>query len=82
MTQPRNDVIRGRLLGSALVALLGGAMVTSTLLQGALGVLSRFILDEFGISRSQFGLVFAAYSAIGGLSALYIGRFAGRRGRQ
>jgi predicted MFS family arabinose efflux permease len=70
-----------RWLGSALVALLGAAMVTSTLLQGALGVLSRFILDEFGITRSQFGLVFSAYSIVGGVSALYIGRLADRNSR-
>lgn len=57
-------------------------MVTSTLLQGALGVLSRFILDEFGITRSQFGLVFAAYSLVGGVSAVYIGRLADRNSRR
>lgn len=68
-------------MASALVALLGAAMVTSTLLQGALGVLSRFIIDEFGITRSQFGLAFAAYSLVGGLSSLHIGSLADRNVR-
>lgn len=56
-------------------------MVTSTLLQGALSVLSRFILDEFGITRSQFGLVFSAYSVVGGLTSIYIGGWADRDSR-
>ncbi len=82
MTYLQEDGTRRRWLGSGLVGLLGVAMVTSTLLQGALGVLSRFILDEFGITRSQFGLVFAAYSLVGGLSALYIGILADRNSRR
>lgn len=81
MTYPGQDVAGRRWLGIALVGLLGAAMVTSTLLQGALGVLSRFILDEFGITRSQFGLVFAAYSIMGGMSAFFIGRLADRNSR-
>ena len=82
MTELRQDPrARRRWIGSLLVALLGVAMVTSTLLQGALGVLSRFILDEFGITRSQFGLAFAAYSLVGGLSSLHIGSLADRNVR-
>lgn len=65
----------------ALVALLGAAMVTSTLLQGSLGVLSSFILEEFDITRSVFGIAFAAYSLVGGLSSLYIGSLADRNSR-
>lgn len=82
MTYLQEDGTRRRWLGYGLVGLLGVAMVTSTLLQGALGVLSRFILDEFGITRSQFGLVFAAYSLVGGLSALHIGILADRNSRR
>lgn len=81
MTYLQEHGTRRRWLGFGLVGLLGAAMVTSTLLQGALGVLSRFILDEFGITRSQFGFVFAAYSLVGGLSALYIGTLADRNSR-
>jgi predicted MFS family arabinose efflux permease len=73
--------VKTRRRAIALVLLLGAAMVTSTLLQGALGVLSRFILDEFGITRSQFGLVFSVYSVVGGLSALYIGTLADKNTR-
>lgn len=72
---------RSRWAAVALVLLLGAAMVTSTLLQGALGVLSRFILDEFGITRSQFGLAFAAYSLVGGFSSIYIGTLADKNTR-
>lgn len=82
MTRLQDDTeSRRRLAASALVALLGAAMVTSTLLQGALGVLSRWIIDEFGITRSQFGLAFAAYSLVGGLSSLHIGSLADRNVR-
>jgi MFS family permease len=67
---------------TALVALLVVAMVASTLLQGAVGVLSSFIIDEFDISRSAFGLAFAAYSLVGGLSSLYMGALADRDSRR
>lgn len=68
--------------GLALVGLLGAAMVTSTLLQGGLGVLSSFIIDEFGITRSIFGLAFAAYSLVGGFASLYMGALADRNSRR
>lgn len=68
--------------GLALVGLLGAAMVTSTLLQGALGVLSSFIIDEFGITRSLFGLAFAVYSLVGGFASLYMGALADRNSRR
>lgn len=81
MTKVDQRGLRSRWAGIALVLLLGAAMVTSTLLQGALGVLSRFILDEFEITRSQFGLAFAAFSVVGGLSSLSIGTLADRNSR-
>lgn len=56
-------------------------MITSTLLQGALGVLSKFILEEFDLTRSGFGVAFAAYSLVGGISSLYIGTLADRNSR-
>lgn len=81
MTSLGDPLVRRRWAATALVLLLSVAMVTSTLLQGALSVLSRFILDEFGITRSQFGLVFSAYSVVGGLTSIYIGGWADRDSR-
>lgn len=65
----------------ALVALLGVAMVTATYMQGALSVLSPFVIDEFGISRSQLGLAFAAFSLVGAAASPVMGAFTDRGAR-
>lgn len=57
-------------------------MVTSTLLPGTLGVLSTFILDEFSISKSVYGLAFATYALVGGLSSIHIGELADKNARR
>lgn len=66
----------------ALVALLGAAMVTATYLQGALSVLSRFVIDELGISRSQLGLVFSAFSLTGAAASPLLGSLTDRGTRK
>lgn len=64
------------------MALLGAAMAIATYLQGALSVVSSFILDEFGISRSQLGLAFTAFSLTGGVVSPAMGALTDRRIRQ
>ncbi len=64
-----------------LVALLGVAMVTATYVQGALSVLSPFVVEEFGITRSQLGLAFAAFSLVGAAMSPVMGAFTDRGSR-
>ncbi|MGH8913424.1 MAG: MFS transporter [Acidimicrobiia bacterium] len=63
---------------TALVALLVLGMVASTYQQGALAVLSRFILDEFDMNKVQLGLMFSVSSLVGAAAAPTIGGFADR----
>lgn len=65
-----------------LVGLLGAAMVTATYLQGALSVLSSFVIAEFAISRSALGLAFAVFSLTGAAVSPLIGALADRGTRR
>lgn len=56
-----------------LVGLLGLAMVSGTYLQGSLSVVSSSIIDEFGLSRSQLGSAFTAFSLVGAVSSPVMG---------
>jgi len=62
----------------ALVALLGAAMATATYLQGALSVVSSFVIDEFGLSRSQLGAAFTAFSLMGAFASPVMGALTDR----
>lgn len=62
----------------ALVALLGTAMATATYLQGALSVVSSFVIGEFGLSRSQFGAAFTAFSLTGAFASPVMGALTDR----
>lgn len=66
----------------ALVVLLGTAMVTATYLQGALAVLSSFVIAEFAISRSALGVAFAVFSLTGAATSPLIGSLADRGARR
>ncbi|MPZ52293.1 MAG: MFS transporter [Acidimicrobiia bacterium] len=61
----------GRALG--LVSLLGAAMVTATYQQGALSVLSSFVIEEFTITRGELGIVFTAFSLTGAAVSPFVG---------
>jgi predicted MFS family arabinose efflux permease len=65
-----------------LVALLALAMVTATYLQGALSVVAAFLIDEFGVSRSQLGTAFTAFSLTGAFSSPVAGTLADRGTRR
>lgn len=65
----------------ALVALLGAAMATATYLQGALSVVSSFVIDEFGLSRSQLGAAFTAFSLTGAFASPVMGALTDRNTR-
>ncbi len=62
----------------ALVGLLVAAMATATYLQGALSVVSSFVIDEFGLSRSQFGAAFTAFSLTGAFASPVMGALTDR----
>ncbi|HEX2153824.1 MAG TPA: MFS transporter [Acidimicrobiia bacterium] len=67
---------RARTVG--LVALLGVAMATATYLQGALSVLSSSLIDEFGLTRSQLGVAFMAFSLTGAVASPVMGTLTDR----
>jgi predicted MFS family arabinose efflux permease len=69
-----------RKLSSAvpIISLLALAMVTATYLPGALSVLSVHVLEDLGISRTQLGLTFAAFSMTSAVTAPSIGGLADR----
>lgn len=48
-----------------IVALLVAVMISAVYLRAGLTVLSGFIIEDFGISRSQFGWIFAVFAASG-----------------
>lgn len=67
----------------AFAALLMWVMVAATALTVTLPVLASFIIEDFGINRSQFGAVGAAGGLLAALSSPYAGiatdRIGGRR---
>ena len=62
---------------------LAAGMAASTVLQFLFGVLAPFLIDEFGISRSQLGLLTTAAFVVGGIISPSAGglvdRIGGRR---
>jgi nitrate/nitrite transporter NarK len=75
------DRSRGSLAARALfTAILAVAMATSTFFGYAFGVLGPFIIDEFDISRSQFGLLSTVFFVVGGGASLPAGRLVDRMG--
>jgi predicted MFS family arabinose efflux permease len=69
-----------RKLSSAvpIISLLALAMVTATYLPSALSVISVHLLEDLGISRTQLGLTFAAFSMTSAVTAPSIGGLADR----
>lgn len=53
-------------------------MATATYLQGALSVVSSFLIDEFDLTRSQFGIVFMAFSLTGAVASPVMGSLTDR----
>lgn len=53
-------------------------MATATYLQGALSVVSSFLIDEFGVSRSQLGAAFTAFSLTGAFASPVMGALTDR----
>lgn len=70
---PSGPIPTRRTRSLALVGLLGAAMATATYLQGALSVLSSFVIEEFSLSRSQLGIAFTAFSLVGAFSSPVMG---------
>jgi predicted MFS family arabinose efflux permease len=60
----------------ALVTLLSVATAAGTFLPGALSVLSRFLIEDLGISRSQLGVTFTVFNLTGALMSPVMGRLA------
>lgn len=71
-----------RIKAAILAFLLSLAMVTATYLQGALSVVASFLIDEFGVSRSQLGVAFTAFSLTGALASPFVGALADRGSRR
>ena len=63
-----------------LTALLAVAMGVSVLPGFCMGVLAEPMLSALGMSRSELGLTVAAISGVCGLSSIWLGHFADRRG--
>lgn len=57
-------------------------MATATYLQGALSVVSSFVIDEFDLSRSQLGAAFTAFTLTGALSGPVMGALTDRDTRR
>jgi nitrate/nitrite transporter NarK len=55
-------------------------MAASTFVQFMFGVLARFLLDEFSISRSQLGLLTTAAFIVGGVGSVPAGNLTDRMG--
>lgn len=53
-------------------------MATATYLQGALSVVSSFVIEEFGLTRSQLGIVFMAFSFTGAVASPAMGSLTDR----
>jgi predicted MFS family arabinose efflux permease len=63
------------------VLLLAAATAAAAYLQASLSVLSVYLVSDLGITRSQLGIAFAAFSVIGGLVAPLVGSVADRSTR-
>ena len=48
-------------------------MAVATYLQGAMSVVSRFVIDEFDLTRSQLGIAFTAFSLTGAFASPVMG---------
>jgi predicted MFS family arabinose efflux permease len=59
---------------TAFTVLLAAAMAVATFAGPAFAVLARFIIDELGLTRAEFGLVVASFSTVGALASPAIGR--------
>lgn len=59
---------------TAFTILLAAAMAAATFAGPAFAVLARFIIDELGLTRAEFGWVVAAFSAVGALASPTVGR--------
>lgn len=58
----------------ALVALLTLATASATYLQGALSALSTYLVTEFEVTTTEYGLVFTVIFVTGGVGSLLVGR--------
>jgi predicted MFS family arabinose efflux permease len=56
-----------------IVALLVAVMISAVYLRSGLTVLSGFIIQDFGISRSQFGWIFAVFAMAGATASPLMG---------
>lgn len=68
---PRDEPVISR---TAFTLLLGTAMAVATFAGPAFAVLARFIIDEFGLTRAEFGWIVAAFSTVGALASPAVGR--------
>ncbi len=59
-----------------VIALLMGVLVSAVYLRSALTVLSSFVIDDFGITRSQFGWIFAVFAISGAVLSPVMGLMA------
>ncbi|MBW3619813.1 MAG: MFS transporter [Actinobacteria bacterium] len=65
---------------AGFTATLAGAMAAGTLVAPALAVLASFVIGDVGLSRSQLGLVMAAYYGVAAVGSPSVGRLADRFG--
>jgi predicted MFS family arabinose efflux permease len=63
-----------------IIGLLAAAMAAAIFPIIAIGVLSSFIIEDLGISRTQLGLSITVASAMSALAAMALGRFTDRQG--
>ncbi len=80
MSMVDNPPQPGRLNRSAFGGLLLSAMAAGTLMATSLGFFASSLLDEFGISRRQFGLLLTASIVFGAAVSPSWGRIADRYG--
>lgn len=65
---------------AAFASVLAAAMAASTFSLAVLAVLSRDLLDEFGITRAQLGLVVTSIAVVGAVVSPVLGRASDRIG--
>lgn len=66
------DAVDGRRVNRLMVALFA-AMIMGGFFRSSLSVLSKFIIEYFGLSRSQFGLILTCYTLALALGAPLLG---------